>query len=141
LKREKNKINFNTDSMRNKFMKNSTLLVSVGLAAGLLAAPAYSAIEDCRGNLESYSKMKNEEQRQHAFIARNSNKGKGNGGEAIDVIFELTTDGPPVPIDCYSTEDEEMGGTTYLLMDGDLVGSQPLHEFDPGKGNQPPPAP
>ena len=120
-------------------MKNSTLLVSVGLAAGLLAAPAYSAIEDCRGNLESYAKMKNEAQREHTFIARNSNKGGGNGGEAIDATFEIL-DESITPFDCYSTDDEETGGTLIILLDGVPVDSQDLREFDPGKGNQPPEA-
>jgi hypothetical protein len=123
--------------MRDEMMNKYTLLASVGIAVGLLAAPAYSGIDDCRGNFESYDKMKSFEQRQHTFIARNSDKGEGNGGEAIDVTYELP-DGPPVPIDCYSTADEDTGGTTFLLLNGDPAGEQDLREFDPGKGNQPP---
>jgi hypothetical protein len=135
LKREKT----NTNCMRDKMMNKYTLLASAGIAVGLLAAPVYAGIEDCRGNFESYGNMKNQAQREHTFIARNSNKGKGNGGEAIDVTYELP-DGPPVPIDCYGTDDEETGGTTFLFFEGEPVGSQPLREFDPGKGNQPPDA-
>ena len=113
-------------------MKNSTLLVSVGLAAGLLATPAFAQFDDCQGNLGSYEHMSMEQQ-SHVFIARNSNKGKGNGGEGLSLTLDPLAPRGFVIDACIETADEGTGGTV------DNIG--PLGpELDPGKGNQPPEA-
>ena len=128
-------------------MKNSILLVSVGLAAGLLATPAFAQQDNCRGNAD-LTKFKSYEQGAHVFTARNSNKGKGNGGESfvvdLDAVALAAGDIIVTSIhECVQTADEDTGvpeGAHIIV--GDHVEVAPrvdIGEFDPGKGNQPPP--
>ena len=125
-------------------MKNSTLLVSVGLAAGLLATPAFAQQENCRGNAD-LTKFKSYDQGAHVFTARNSDRGLGNGGES----FVVELDALALPdiivttiVACTKTADEDTGevdGARFVVegVPGEVAPREDVAEFDPGIGNQP----
>ena len=114
-------------------MKNSTLLVSVGLAAGLLATPAFAQQENCRGNPD-LTGFKSYEQGAHVFTARNSDRGDGNGGESAVVNYDVELGIVTSIISCVKTADEDTGvpgGVNLFLSDGTPVGFDNTPELDP----------
>ena len=95
-------------------------------------AQAETFFVDC--NLKGMAKM-SEEQRTRVFWNRHTNTGKGNGGEAIDVLIDLASGDQTVT--CVKTADEDTRGNVYLQFpDGSvmLAGpvADPFGEIDPG---------
>jgi hypothetical protein len=112
-------------------MKIRILAIMV-LAAFCGSAQAETFFVDC--NLKGGAKM-SPEKFSRVFWNRHTNTGKGNGGEAIDVLIDSATGDTYVT--CVNTEDEDTRGNVYLNhFDGttQLIGpvADPFGEIDPG---------
>jgi hypothetical protein len=105
-------------------MKKLGLALCLTAAAYTLPVAAQTVFTDC--NMNGLDKMRSQAQKDHVFYARQGNKGKGNGGESINVTLNGFT---PTAITCISTADENTGGE----LDPPLL---LVPEIDPGK-NQP----
>jgi hypothetical protein len=117
-------------------MKKLALVLATGFTTACLTLPAGAQeFVDC--NMNGIDNIKTQDKRDHVFYARLGNKGKGNGGESIDVSFDVGL-GLVTKVTCVSTASEDTNGT--LTVDGILVlpDSEFLPEIDPGK-NQPRP--
>lgn len=107
------------------------------VAASVLSAPAFADtfFVDC--NQRGLDKM-SDEQAAKVFWNRFANKGKGNGGESIDVVVDLTTG--DITVTCVSTEDEDTAGRVSLLFpDGALVDIGPVMAGEIDPDNEPGP--
>ena len=108
-------------------------LIAAFALTALLSAPALADNHidyvDC--NLKGLDKM-SPEQSATVFWNRFADKGKGNGGESIDVVVDLETG--DITVTCTTTEDEDTAGRLFLLFpDGNLVDIGPVGagEVDP----------
>ena len=116
-------------------MKNSKLVLAVALCTGLISVPAMAGdFVDCNINgLDTITEIKGEASSDHVFWARLGNNGKGNGGEAVDATFDVTS-GLVTLVTCVKTEDEDTGGDLTLAPWGIVIeDSDAVPEVDPGK--------
>ena len=66
--------------------------------------------------------------------SRLGNKGKGNGGEAIDwtIVWNPDLLGPNTwNIQCFKTESENEGGVFRVVVNGFILSEGPIEELDP----------
>jgi hypothetical protein len=66
--------------------------------------------------------------------SRLGNKGRGNGGEAIDwtIVWNPDPFGPNTwNIECFTTENEDEGGTFRFVVNGQVIFEAPIEEVDP----------
>ena len=121
-------------------MKKVAFILAAGLTTACLNLPAVAQeFVDC--NTSGLDNMKSEEQRNHVFFSRLGNRGKGNGGEAVDATVDVTQpnpDGTPLltKVTCVGTADEDTGGTVTVDPVGIVLPNDPnVPEVDPGKSN------
>lgn len=120
-----------------KLMRKALL----GLAGGMFAMTA-GAVEfiDCNVNgMDTVATVELDNRKfsptafsptplaEHVFIARHSDKGKGNGGEATDILAEGFT---TLQLTCRRTADEDTGGELCLTT-GACFPSMFAPELDP----------
>jgi|TARA_B110000908_G_C9915581_1_gene297276 hypothetical protein len=114
-------------------MKTKIIVALIASFAFGSLAHAENFYVDC--NLKGMERM-SEEQRSRVFWNRHTDTGKGNGGEAIDVLFDLSTGDQTIT--CVKTEDEDTRGNLYVLVPGVpepiFLGplADPYGEIDPG---------
>ena len=103
----------------------ATALAITGTAYG----ESHVSYIDC--NLNGLGNM-TDSQSAIVFWNRFADKGRGNGGESIDIVVDLTTG--DISVTCVSTADEETAGRVFLQFpNGNLVDIGPVMagEADP----------
>ena len=112
-----------------------TLITILAFVLTFLPQAAMSqttSFADC--NLNGLEKIKDDAKRSRAFWNRVADKGKGNGGESVDILFDVATG--DILITCVSTEDEDTAGVLSVDLGGGTIipiGAVDFGEVDPGK--------